>query len=676
VTLQNGVAELEEQIASKNAALKALEEQLASTETELQNKNLQVGKLQECLRSEIETSSKRIQELHNQIDELTRKLSVADTTLEAVLNSKGWRLLNHFRDLRNRARKSLPWPIKGKLSTLYSAPALDPRAYRNWIKRIERPSYSPARFRDMMKGFTYQPRISILMPAYNTPQEYLEKAIESVRAQLYEDWELCICDDRSSVEPERLRKYLQDCCDSDPRIKVVFSPENEGISSASNRALSLATGEFVGLLDHDDELSPNALFECVNLLQAHPEADIIYSDEDKLEPDGTRCDPFFKPDWSPEFLLSCMYTCHFGVYRRTKVNAVGGFRKGFEGSQDYDLMLRLVERTQKVFHIPKILYHWRKSAGSTAASAAAKNGSIEAGRKALEEHMQRRGIPATVYNAGRENLYRVRPQISGLPLVSIIIPTKDGTSILRRCITSIENATSYRHFEILIVDNNSSSYSARKYFASIPHKVVRFSEPFNFSKINNFAVSHAKGDYFVFLNNDTEVSSREWLSSMLELCQMEGVGIVGAKLYYPNRSIQHAGVVLGVGGVAGHSHKYFAANSNGYFDSLIAVRNYSAVTAACMMVKREAFENVKGFDENLSVAFNDVDFCLRVREAGFRIVWTPYAELFHYESATRGYKTDPKEIAYMKARWGTALEKDPYYNPNLTLREENFALRV
>jgi GT2 family glycosyltransferase len=463
---------------------------------------------------------------------------------------------------------------------------------------------------------------------------------------------------------------------ADSRIKVIVSSGNSGISAATNQALRLATGEFIGLLDHDDELSPAALYEVVKLLQEHPEADVIYSDEDKLERDGRRSDPFFKPAWSPEYLYSLNYVCHFGVYRKQHVEEVGGLRTEFNGSQDYDLLLRVAERTQRIFHIPEVLYHWRKTLGSTALAAQAKNYSTAAGQRAITEHLQRLGVAATVVEGDAPNRYRVRPAIVGDPLVSIIIPTRDGVEVLERCIRSIEKKTDYPNYEILIVDNGSSKPETLKYFAALRHRVLRLDEPFNYSRLNNFGAQHAKGDFLLLLNNDTEVISPQWMRAMLELCHLPGVGLVGAKLRYPDGRIQHAGVVLGIKGVAGHSHKYFPNHSRGYFDALACIRNYSAVTAACMMVRQQAYAAVGGFDEELKVAFNDVDFCLRVRQKGYRIAFTPYAELFHHESATRGFDLDPREIEFMKRRWKDALLNDPYYNRNLTLDAENFGLRV
>jgi GT2 family glycosyltransferase len=545
--------------------------------------------------------------------------------------------------------------------------------YQRWIRKHALTPADLDRIQREIEEFRYRPVFSVITPVHNTDSHFLTQCIESVRIQLYPHWELSLFDD-GSTQPgvlEILRRYEG----LDSRIKVGHSPTSLGISRASNEALAKATGDYVVALDHDDELALEALYEVAKLLQKHAEADIIYSDEDKLELDGTRSEPFFKPDWSPEYLLSCMYTSHLGVYRRELVNAVGPFRTGFEGCQDYDLMLRLVEQTQKVFHIPKILYHWRKVPGSTAGDADAKPYKTEAARRALEEHTRRRGLSAEVLNTDRPHAFRVKFGLIERPLVSIIIPVKDGL-LLRDCLNSIIEKTRYPHYEITIVDNGSTTREMKDLLAGLKHPVIPFPGPFNFSRINNVTVQHTKGKYLLFLNFDTRVISPDWITALLEFTQQREIGITGAKLYYPDGRIQHAGVILGLHGVAGHSHRNFSGSSRGYFNALFVTRNCSAVTAACMMIRREVFELVGGFDEHLAVCYNDVDLCLRVREAGFRIVWTPYAELYHHEGVLRGYTVNPKEVEYMKARWGDALLHDPYYNENLTLHGENFDLRL
>lgn len=553
--------------------------------------------------------------------------------------------------------------------------------YPAWFRNNRLRAGDMSRLRDDAAGFEYRPLISILVPVYNPERAWLERALDSVMSQVYPNWELCICDD-GSTKPH-VREMLSSYENLDRRIKIEYPEENSGISGASNAALSLATGEFVGLLDHDDELTPDALFEVVRLLQEHPEADLVYSDEDIVDEEGNGIAPHFKPDWSPDLLLSHNYITHLGVYRKKIVDEVGGFRKGFEGSQDYDLVLRFTEKTDRIFHIPKVLYHWRSVEGSTVLAAESKPYTHERSRKALSEALKRRGIEGSVEDGYNANFFRVRRKIKENPKVSIIIPTRDNAPLLKNCIDSIERLTGYRNYEILIVDNNSADPETVEYLASTRHRVVPFTGEFNYSRINNFAVSQASGEYVLLLNDDTEVITEGWLEAMLEHAQRPEVGAVGAKLLFPNNRIQHAGVVLGFGmpwimGIADHSHKSYNSRSPGHAGALKIIRNYSAVTAACVMLRRAVFDEVGGLDEeNLAIAFNDVDLCLRIRELGYLIVYTPYAELYHYESASRGFdKIDTHERKYMIDRWGEILDSDPYYNPNFSYGTSDFNLRA
>ncbi len=546
--------------------------------------------------------------------------------------------------------------------------------------------------RTEIKTFRYAPKISIITPVYNVDKLWLENAITSVINQVYENWELGLVDD-ASTKPH-IKDILVKYQKNDSRIKVKFLQENLGISGASNEAISLATGEFIGLLDHDDELSVNALFEVVKLLNEHPDADMIYSDEDHIDSKGKLIDPHFKPDWSPDLFLSGMYTCHFGVYRRNIIENIGGFRMGFEGSQDYDLVLRLTEKTDRIYHIPKILYHWRKTPGSTAARYQSKGYADTNAIKALEDALKRRNIKGEVLPGRFPGLFRVRREIIGSPSVSIIIPTKDRPDILRKCIESIKKKTVYENYEIIIVDNSSKDPNAKNYLENISKsnniRTLKYENPFNFSAINNYAARNSNSDYLLFLNNDIEVISPEWLSAMLEHAQRREVGAVGCKLIYPNNTIQHAGVILGITGtpglpgVAGHSHKHLPNKAHGYFHRPHMIQDLSAVTAACMMVRKNVFEEAGGFDEKLGVAFNDVDLCLKIRQKGYLIIYTPYAELYHYESLSRGYEDDPEkqrrfsgEVKYMREKWGQIIDKgDPYYNPNLSLEYEDFRIKI
>jgi len=557
--------------------------------------------------------------------------------------------------------------------------------YKVWLKKNRTMDITEKKIIEELKSFLYKPIVSVLMPTYNSDVKWLRKAIESVLSQIYPFWELCIVDD-GSHNFKQIQKVVDEYVRENERLKFRSLKTNHGISAATNEALAIAEGEYIAFLDHDDELSPDALFQVVKLLNTHPAADMIYSDEDKIDGKKRRYDPHFKPDWSPDFFLSCMYTCHLGVYRSSLVREIGGLREGFQGSQDYDLVLRLVEKSKNIFHIPKILYHWRMLSASTAMDLNAKGYAYGSAKKALKEALVRRNIEGGVLDGIRKGSYRIRRKIKGAPLVTIVIPTKDNKCLLEKCIESILEKTEYKNYEILIVNNASQDPLALEYFEKLSHggmaKIVNYVKPFNFAAINNFAVQSAKGRHLLFLNDDVEIISNEWLATMVEHSQREEVGAVGAKLLYPDCRIQHAGVMLGIQGVAGHSHKYIKDDNPGYFYRKDVIQNVSAVTAACLMTTKVIFDEVGGFDEiNLSVAFNDVDFCLKIRERGYLIVYTPYAILYHHESASRGYEGSDnqrfkKEIKYMRKKWGRILYEDPYYNPNLTLSREDFSLKI
>ena len=555
--------------------------------------------------------------------------------------------------------------------------------YAKWIQRNE-PDLQGLAFQKINEQkFEYRPLISILVPVYNTDKALLKKMIDSVLAQTYSNWELCLVDGGSVKE--HVQGLLNKFSRKNPRIKVKFLNSNFGISANSNEALKMAEGEFVALLDHDDELSPDALYENVALLNRQPDADMIYSDEDKLNLEEIRCDPYFKPDWSPDFFCSSMYTCHLGVYRTSLIKQIGGFREELDGAQDWDLVLRLTEQTDKIYHIPKVLYHWRQTETSTALSLDTKDYAKTAQIKAVSEHFKRLNIAAEITEGLAGNLLRVKRTLSAQPKVSIIIPTRDKSELLKTCIDSIQNNSSYRNYEILIVNNNSAEPETLKYFKKLAKgkntRVVDYDGHFNFAAINNFAATKANGDLLLFLNNDTEVISSEWLEAMIEHAVRPEVGAVGARLLYSNSSVQHAGVIIGIGGVAGHSHKYLPNDHPGYFSRAKAIQNLSAVTAACMMVKKNLFNELGGFNEDhLAVAFNDIDLCLRIRQKELLIIYTPYAELYHHESISRGLDFEPEkakrfqcEVEYMLNYWKETLLHDPYYSPNLTMEKEDFS---
>ena len=570
---------------------------------------------------------------------------------------------------------------------LRGAPPIDSFTYHSWLQLHQRRAEDSDELRRAIDGFVSRPRISIITPVYNTDPRWLRRAVESVREQVYPEWELCLGDDGSTRQ--ETVEALAAIAALDSRIKVVRMPRNGGISAASNAALAAATGEFIALLDHDDEIAPDALFEVARLLNAHPDADVVYTDEDKLEFDGSHSDPFFKPDWSPEYLRSSMYVGHLGVYRRDLVNRIGGFRSAYDGSQDYDLVLRATEHTNAVYHIPRILYHWRKIPGSAAGDQVAKPWALDAAKRALSDHLSRQPIPATVVADPGNGLWRVQYQIIGEPLVTIVIPTDsriargpDGDrDLLRQCLRSIVERTTYTNYELLIVDNGRLSPGVQELLGRIRHRraVYEPSTPFNFAAKINFAVRHASGEHLLLLNDDTEVINGEWLTAMLEFSQQKDIGAVGGKLYYPDGRLQHVGVVLGIGGGACHVLAGQAGDSPGYFGSALVIRNYSAVTGACCMTRRAVFDEVGGFDERFALDFNDVDYCLRVRARGYRVVGTPFARLYHYEGATFGSReriVNPQEIKALGERWQDVIDSDPYYSPNLTRAALDYSLRL
>lgn len=592
-----------------------------------------------------------------------------------------------------RVRRGLGYIRRNGLISTYrrlkmdQAPGKSMQDYQVWISKNE--NWDVEAIQKEIQNFKYQPKISILMPVYNVEQNWLEKCIQSVQNQFYPNWELCMADDCST--DESVRPILEKYAKSDERIKVVFRSENGHISRATNSALEIATGEFVALLDNDDELAPIAFYEVVKALNENPELDLIYSDEDKIDMQGNRFDPAFKPDWSPDLLLGTNYISHLGVYRRSIMNEIGGFRPGFEGSQDYDLVLRFTEKTtaQRIHHIPKVLYYWRILPTSTAADQSTKGYAFEAGLKAVQEALVRRGIKGTAHHAAGNGLYDVEYEVLSTDLVSIIIPTRDGYDDMLRCLNSIVAKTSYPNYEIIVADNGSTDERMEKLYAKFKgqlgerFRVESIDIPFNYSRINNLAAQKAKGKYLLFLNNDTEVITPGWITKMVSFAQFERIGMVGAKLYYPNQTIQHAGVIVGLGGAAGHCHHTYPKGDFGYFGKLEINVNYLAVTAACCMIRKADFEQLGGFEEKLTVAFNDVDLCLREYEAGHDNVWLHGVELYHYESQTRGYENTPEkkarfdqETKFMEDRWGKYIANDPFYNPNLSRVGGHFGIRL
>lgn len=534
--------------------------------------------------------------------------------------------------------------------------------------------------------FEYSPLISVAVPAYRTPEKFLAQMIDSLLAQTYGNWELCIAN--GSPEDSAMKKVLEEYTKKDSRIRVSELTENKGIAGNTNAALEMAQGEFVGLLDHDDLLAPNAIYEIVRALDEDRNLDAVYTDEDKVTTElDEHFQPHLKPDFNLDLLRSNNYICHFFVVRRSIVQKVGGFCQEFDGAQDHDFIFRCIETAEKVGHIPEILYHWRTHKASTADNPASKMYAFDAGKRAIEAHLKRTGTEGIVSHTPDLGFFRVKYPVQGQPLVSVIIPNKDEKETLKACIDSIREKTEYPNYEIIIVENNSTTDEIFQYYKELSQdpriRLLRWKKEFNYSAINNYGVRHANGEYLLFLNNDVTVITPGWIKELLGVCQRPEVGAAGVKLIYPDNTIQHAGCVIGLGGIAGHMFVDMPANRTGYLHKASILQDMSAVTAACMMMKRTAFEEAGGFTEKLSVAFNDVDLCLKVRKNHKLIVYDPYVQLYHMESKTRGAEDNKEkvrrfqeEIEYMWCQWIDILKKgDPYYNKNLSLTKWNYSLR-
>lgn len=530
-------------------------------------------------------------------------------------------------------------------------------------------------------NFDYSPKFSILVPLYNTPDAFLREMIESVQEQTYANWELCLADG-SDAEHQNVEKICKEYMAEDTRILYKHLEKNGGISNNTNACIEMATGDFISLFDHDDLLEASVLYEIVCRLNSQNNIDVVYTDEDKVYVDkkGNKCytNPHFKSDFNLDLLRSCNYICHFFVVKKEIVDQVGGFREDYDGSQDYDFIFRCVEKAKAICHIPQVLYHWRMHENSTAENPESKLYCYEAGKRAIESHLQRQGVDAQVELSKYFGFYRVKYELKEQSKISIIIPNKDEKDTLKKCIDSIVGKSTYPNYEIIVVENNSTTDEIFEYYKELETngiKVVKWEQEFNYSKINNFGVSFATGDYYLLLNNDVEVITPGWMEELLANCQREKVGIVGAKLLYPDGTVQHNGVIIGLGGIAGHALYGAKAEDLGYFGRGFIQQNLNAVTAACLLVSKKVFHEVDGFEEALTVAFNDVDFCLKVREKGYLIVMNPNVQLFHYESKSRGQEDTPEkqkraqaEIDYMAQKWERILkEGDEYYNPNLSL---------
>ncbi len=653
--------------------------------------------LVEKLESEQEKNLKLIQHnliIQKKIENCLLDNQKLECVLDRIHSKVSYRIIRCAKDLLRNTQQVVQKIVQPEIDEL-KAKIVDPQSttvnfndYPTWYQKYGLNSDKQLNsIRAEINGWQELPKIAVLMPVYNPSRSCLVNAIESVLKQVYKNFELCIADDASTED--YVKEILKTYGEKDSRIKIIYRKQNGHISEASNSALALVEAEYVALMDHDDLLTIDALYWVAKTIIQNPSVKLIYSDEDKMDLQGNHYAPYFKPDWNPELFLSHNFICHLGVYNTETVRAIGGFDTSFDGAQDYNLALRYIESicAEDIIHIPRILYHWRAVAGSTANGVHEKPYSEAKIVKAVTSALAVKHRMADVESHAKlPGALRVKYHLpEQLPLVSIIIPTRNGYRLLRRCIDSIIDKTNYKNYEILIVDNGTDDFVTQRYLQAIHESdritVVRDDSPFNYASLNNQAAKQVSGDILAFLNNDLEVIDDNWLGEMVSHVVHSEVGAVGAKLYYPNDTIQHAGVIVGLGGVAGHSHKHYPKDHPGFCGRLLLTQNLSAVTAACMAIRKEVFNEVGGFDaKNLSVAFNDVDLCLRIKEQGYSIVWTPYAQMYHYESATRGNDDTPEkqlrfkdEIAYMKNRWGDKLQMDTAYNPNLTLDREDFS---
>jgi GT2 family glycosyltransferase len=630
----------------------------------------------------------RAAELERSLEEQERRAVALQATLAMFEGSWVWKAGRRYWALRDRVlepgTRRRAWFDAATARAKESLVVAKRRAagvragrehgYARWIAKNTPSGRELAALRARAAALPARPLVSVLTPVHDVPERSLRRCIESVQAQVYDRWELCLVDD-ASTQPHVWR-VLREYAERDPRIRAERSERSVGIVAASARCLELATGELVALLDREDELAPEALFEIARAIGEDPRADVLYSDEDELDERGRRVHAFFKPDWSPDLLLSFNYAGHLAVLRRSLAVEVGGFRAEVGGSQDHDLLLRATERARSVLHVPKVLYHSRKVTGRPAAVPDAVPPALEGSRRAVEDALARRGIAGTA-TMPRPGIVRVQRHVAQPPLVSIVVPTRDRADLLRALVGSLEARTAYRQWELVVVDNGTSEPESVAYLAELGrrHRVLRDDSPFNWSAINNRGVRAVAGTVLLFLNNDIEVVDPEWLDALVEHAVRPEVGAVGAKLLFPGGAIQHAGVVLGIGGVGGHAFKHLPGDTAGYFGQAAAIRDVSAVTGACLMVRRDAFDEVGGFDERLRVAFNDIDFCLKLRARGYLNVYTPYSTLVHHESATRKALHPPADEALMMERWRDTLASDPYYSPHLTREREDYAIR-
>lgn len=638
---------------------------LSQLEAELATARKQIVRLLELLAKE-----------HDRSDLQQSSIARLDHTLMELLTGRTWRTLRSLGEFVKKVAPGRPREIVPKPSGRSQAD------YLAWIQDFERPSDELIELK--LPSLESRPLISIVMPVFNTEPAELTAAIQSVLNQSYANWELCVADDASS-RPE-VRPLLESFARNHARLKLTFQPERGGISQTANAAWQLATGDYVAFLDHDDTLAPHALAYICETLDNRPDADLIYSDEDKLDAKGRRFDPFFKPDWSPDLLLSENYICHLLVLRRDLVRKIGTFHSDCEGSQDYDLILRATEHAGRIEHVPKVLYHWRAGAASTASGLQNKQYALDAAKGALDSYCARSGKQMRVEANRIAGRWRMRYGIPPGSRVSIIIASGGKTEVLRTNLNSLFTKTSYPDFEVVVIDNSSGDSIEKliHQFSLTGGRSLRYIDwrhkPFNYSAINNAAARECESPLLLFLNDDTSVMAPDWLESMVELGMRPEVGAVGAKLLYPNGRIQHAGVVMGLYDNCGHGFKALDGSVGHYFDFPDVIRNVSAVTGACLMTRKDVFWQAGGFDEtDFAVAFNDVDLCLKIGALGFRVLYTPHALLYHHEAFSKTSKDlvpHPEEVIRMRYKWENIIARDPYYSPNLTRNDEDYSLKT
>lgn len=678
-------AELIQQLESGMRERKTLKNTLEQRQKE---KSAEMARLEEKNKENVKKLMKARQEL-----------DLANHALQKIQRSVFWKMSKPLRVLVNLIKKGMK---KFKITRLVykglaSIKDMGIRGtYRRLRKRVTRRNEARVYLQENVltekqraieekTKFQNPVTFSVIVPVYNCPQQFLREMIDSVVGQTYPNWQLCLADGS-----DQAHSYVEEVCseyaEKDSRIKYRKLKKNLGISANTNEAIDMASGEYITLFDHDDMLHPSALFQVMKVIEEQ-HADFIYTDECSFE--GTLANPtfiHFKPDYAPDTLRSNNYICHLSTFSRELMNQVGRFSAEHDGSQDYDMILRLTEKAKRIVHIPRVLYYWRVHSGSVASGVDVKPYCLTAGKKALQNHLERIGLKGQVTDSKVPSTYKIDYEIEKTPLISILIPNKDHSDDLKKCIHSILDRSTYKNIEIVVVENNSTESKTFAYYEELEKnpivKVVTWKEAFNYSAINNYGAGFCSGEYLLLLNNDVEVITPNWIEEMLMFAQRKDVGAVGARLLYPDGTLQHGGIILGLGGIAGHAQFGIDREDPGYASRISFAQDLSACTAACLLVRKELFDQIDGFDEGLAVAFNDVDFCLRIREKGYLIICTPYAELYHYESKSRGYEDTPEkqqrfqeEIALMKARWGDALEHDPYYNPNLTLEIGGFTLK-